>query len=87
MKRITKPFKVVMVSSNQNSFGLTGMILLARDGEAYEVAASSLYVKPKGHVLKVPIVGTNQLNFARLGFELPRKLDVPPAGVVKAIWK
>ena len=55
MKKIpTKSFKVVSVASNQNSFGLTGMILLAADGEAFEVAANSISLKPQKPSSKFP---------------------------------
>jgi hypothetical protein len=82
----TKAFKVASVSDNTNSFGLTGMILVTRDGEAWEVGASSLYVKKKGDVVQVPIVGKAGLNFASLGFEIPHKLPDAPPGVVEEVW-
>jgi hypothetical protein len=81
-----KAFKVASVSENTNSFGLTGMILIAGDGEAYEVGASSLYVKKKGDVVQVPVVGKTGRNFASLGFEIPRRLPDAPAGVVEEVW-
>lgn len=81
----TTPFKVAAVSSNMNSFGLTGMILLGLDGEAWEVGASSLHLKKVGDVLRVP--GRRSCrNFARLGFEIPRPLPQAPAGVVAEVW-
>jgi hypothetical protein len=88
MKNIkqTKAFKVASVSDNTNSFGLTGMILIAADGEAFEVAASSLYVKKKGDVVQVPVVGKTRRNFASMGFEIPRRLPDAPAGVVEEVW-
>ncbi len=88
MKNITqtKAFMVASVSENTNSFGLTGMILIAADGEAYEVGASSLYVKKKGDVVQVPVVGKTGRNFASLGFEVPRRLSDAPAGVVEEVW-
>lgn len=85
-KKQTKPFTVASVSENCNSFGLTGMILMARDGEAWEVGASSLYVKAKGDIVQVPIVGKAGRNFASLGFEIPTRLPDAPAGVVEEVW-
>lgn len=82
----TKTFKVASVSENTNSFGLTGMILMARDGEAYEVGASSLYVKAKGDIVQVPIVGKAGRNFASLGFEISTRLTDAPPGVVEEVW-
>lgn len=81
----TKPFKVASVSDNLNSFGLTGMILMAVDGEAWEVGASSFYVKKKGDVVQVPVVGKSGRNFASLGFEIPRRLPDAPPGVVDEV--
>lgn len=88
MKNIkqTKAFKVASVSDNTNSFGLTGMILIAADGEAYEVGASYLHVKKKGDVVQVPVVGKAGRNFASLGFEIPRRLPDAPPGVVEEVW-
>ena len=82
----TKPFKVASVSSNLNSFGLTGMILMALDGEAWEVGASSLFVKKKGDLIHVPIVGKAGRNFGTLGFEIPTRLPDAPAAVIAEVW-
>lgn len=82
----TKAFTVASVSDNTNSFGLTGMILVAADGEAYEVGASYMHVKKKGDVVRVPVVGKTGRNFASLGFEIPRKLPDAPAGVIEEVW-
>jgi hypothetical protein len=82
----TKAFNVASVSDNLNSFGLRGMILIAHDGEAWEVGASYLHVKKKGDVVQVPVVGEAGRNFASLGFEIPRKLPDAPAGVVEEVW-
>jgi hypothetical protein len=88
MKNIkqTKSFKVASVSDNTNSFGLTGMILIAADGEAFEVGASYMHVKKKGDVVQVPVIGKTGRNFASLGFEIPHKLPDAPAGVVEEVW-
>ena len=82
---MNKPFKVASVSKNANSFGLQGMILMAQDGEAYEVGANSLNVKTKGTVLQVPVI-QGVATFAGMGFEIPRKLPTAPAPVVKEVW-
>lgn len=81
-----KPFKIVAVSSNQNSFGLTGMVLVGRDGEGWEVGASHLHMKKVGDV--VLVTGNRACrNFARLGYEIPRQLPKAPTGVVKQVWR
>ena len=73
----TKLFKVALVSTNTNSFGLYGMILVARDGESWEVAANSLNKRNRGDVIK----GIDTHNF-----EIPRKLMKAPKAVIKKIW-
>jgi hypothetical protein len=83
----TKSFKVASVSSNRNSFGLTGLILIARDGEAWEVGANYLNVKAKGEVISVPIGGRHGRHFDCLGFEIPTPLPHAPEGVVAEVWK
>ena len=81
-----KAFKVGSVSSNTNSFGLYGMILVGRDGEAWQVGANSINVRRKGTVLAISIVGRRGRDFAHLGFEIPEKLPTTPPGVVDEVW-
>jgi hypothetical protein len=81
-----KTFKVASVSSNTNSFGLSGMILIARDGEAWQVGASHHYPKTRGDLVRVPVLGRRGRNFAPLGFEIPERLPLAPAGVVREVW-
>ena len=77
----TKLFKVASVSSNTNSFGLYGMILIAQNGEAWEVGANYLNVKKKGDIVHGD-------NWASYGFEIPRQLKPDaPKEVVKEVWK
>jgi hypothetical protein len=86
MTRRTKPFKVAAVSSNTNSFGLTGLILIAQDGEAWQVGASQHHVKTRGEIVQVPVLGENDRNFACLGFEIPERLSQAPPVVVAEVW-
>jgi hypothetical protein len=95
MKTFTYPvkdFKVVSVSSNTNSFGLYGVILVAKDGEAIEIAVGSLYKPNKGDILIKRIMSDedgNILNydFEGISFEIPRTLPIAPKEVVNEIWK
>jgi hypothetical protein len=84
MKHTTKQFLVASVASNMNSFGLTGMILIARDGEAWEVGANHLNVRKKGEFVDVPY-GVSP-NWAALSYELPRVLPCPPVGVMRELF-
>lgn len=84
------PFKVVSVSSNTNSFGLYGMILMDRNGITYEVAANSLRVKKRGDVLEVPGITTGSavsFHFSEMGFEIPTFKGKAPKAVIAEVWK
>lgn len=83
----TKAFKVASVSSNRNSFGLQGVILVAEDGEAFEVGASYLHGVKKSDVVLVPTSDEHGHNFAQLGFEIPRQLPQAPPEVVAEVWR
>lgn len=76
---MNKLFRVAAVSSNTNSFGLRGYVLLARDGEAWEVAHSDYPRWSKGADLAFP-VGSFP------GCEIPRRLPKAPAKIVKEIF-
>ena len=82
-----KEFKVVAVSSNHNSFGLTGVVLVARDGQSYEVASNDLHLPQQGDVLGVPTKPGVGFDWGRFGFEIPRELHPPaPPEVVRQVW-
>jgi hypothetical protein len=80
----TKRFIVASVSSNRNSFGLTGMILIARDGEAWQVGANDLNRNAKGTTVAVP-VRRRRPDFSHLGFEIPERLPSAPPAVVDEV--
>jgi hypothetical protein len=75
-------FKVAAISDNTNSFGLHGVVLIARDGTAYQVGASKLNLPKQNEVLDIDIN-----NFAKHGFEIPEKLHTAPKYVVNEVWK
>jgi len=83
---MTKPFRVVAVSKNRNSFGLSGLVLIAQDGEAWEVGASQQYLKAKGDGVAVPVVGKRGRDFAALGYEIPCRLPKAPPAVIAEVW-
>ena len=78
-------FKVASVSENTNSFGLYGMILISDCGQAWQAGANSTNVKKKGDVFRVRTID-GRPDFARLGFEIPERLDDPPPEVMNEIW-
>jgi hypothetical protein len=80
--RAAKSFTVIAVSSNTNSFGLKSIILLAEDGEAWEILKSA-YSDPlpkRGDTIK------RAGGVFAIGCECPRRLaDSSPAVAKKII--
>lgn len=85
-QRTVKAFKVALVSRNQNSFGLWGVIVVAEDGMAFQVGASALNLPAKGAVLSCPYAGEDY-DWGSLGFEIPDRLPPTPAALTAEIWK
>lgn len=88
--RRTRDYKVVSVSSNTNSFGLRGVVLMSRQGDAWEIGASShgsRAVPSQGSIVSVPVDHSGLPDFSAKGWEIPRRLGKPPAKVVRAVWK
>ena len=80
-------FKVVALSSNTNSFGLTQFVAIARDGKAFKSHRyQGLQPLAKGQVIGVPlsVSGTPQPHL--LGFEATEILPVAPRDVVEDVW-
>lgn len=79
----SKEFKVATISSNRNSFGLRGVIVVARDGEAWQLAGNDLICArfPKDAVLRAdPAHGFE-------GYEIPSRIKPdPPPELLQEIW-
>jgi len=95
MQATSESFKVVAVSENTNSFGLQGMILMQKNGVAYQVGVNSLNVKKEGDIITVPcdwnevdVEGCQMVNyhFYSHGFEIPNRLPDAPDVVIKEVW-
>lgn len=93
-----KSFTVAAISQNRNGFGLHGIVLIADDGEAYEVAGS---IRP-GFDLAVgesvslatsdnPFAGDPTARWQwqdlvrQISFEIPKALPKAPASVLAAL--
>jgi len=77
---------VAAVSSNTNSFGLAGVILIARDGRAWEVGHCQhpeAWVKGQSVFVSLDLKGEPMF----VGCEIPRQLPNAPQPVVDLIWK
>lgn len=68
-------YKVVALSSSRNGFGLRGMVIVARNGDAWEVATNDLNARQVGSWIGVAIDGNGEPSFAVHGWEVPRRLD------------
>ena len=82
----SKKFKVASVSDNANSFGLRGHVLIAEDGEAWEVGITGQFAQKKGDVVRINLDRNDELDWAFFGAELPRKLPNAPRNVVNEVW-
>ena len=98
---IARRFKVAAVSQQPNSFGLHGHVLIAEDGEAWEVGRSrgewnSDMPFNQGDVVHVVLrsidpdgAGDCTLlpSWESLSCEIPRRLPDAPTSVVRKVWK
>jgi hypothetical protein len=88
----TVDFKVVAVSENTNSFGLSQCVLVANNGLAYKVCANSINIPKEGDIVKIPYkAGANgisdaTLNFASRGFEIPERIEDAPREIIDEVW-
>ena len=93
MKKTYKDFRIVAISSNSNSFGLHGVVLVAEDGEAWEIGISLSYINnySKGSVIKQERTQnefgiTVSKQFVGVSYEIPRELQTAPKDVVAEIF-
>jgi hypothetical protein len=93
MKPVTvkKQFKVALVSSNTNSFGLKNHILIARDGTAYSACKTAQFAHQKGDIVEIECTTPgNFFNFSKAGFELPQNMELtngkPSQALINEIW-
>ena len=90
-----KTFKLLTISRNRNSFGLRGAILVAQDGEAWEIACGDLHFPQVGDSYPVPTCSVELLaklgkvpddqtaaSWSARGWELPRRLPKAPQEAV-----
>jgi hypothetical protein len=80
----SKQFVVVAVSLNANSFGLFGHVMVDREGDAWQAAASMYKKLKQGDVIDVPLLG--KPNFSSAGFEIPEQLRRMPSHLIEKAW-
>jgi len=90
-----KQFKVASISSNPNSFGLFGHIMVAEDGETWQVGRSRSGNYPKswdrGEVVEAPLMDDPVRHITRpawdeLHCEIPERMPDAPPNVVAEVW-
>lgn len=87
-----KEFKVVAASSNTNGFGLRGYVLVARDGQAFEIGQHVFspcvpVVLAKDKIIKVPLRdGKPYFYGQQLGEITVTPMLKAPAKVVAEVW-
>ncbi|MCX7429378.1 MAG: hypothetical protein NTW96_27610 [Planctomycetia bacterium] len=81
-----KTFAVAALSNSRNSFGLRGVVLIAEDGEAWEVGVNHLCLLRQGSLVSVGVRALGHRDWATLGFEIPRELPDAPKAVVDEAW-
>ena len=81
----TRDYIVVTVSKNINSFGLYGVIIVAKSGEAWEIGSNALHLPERGKVLHCR-VDTGVPCLGELGFEIPTRLADMPENLVTKCW-
>lgn len=81
-------FKIFRVSENTNGFGLYGVWVMNRNGDAFEVATSALTLssKPKGSVVRLEHREGRISSNGSFSFEIPCSRGKAPLEVVKEVW-
>jgi len=81
-----REFKVAAVSSSRNSFGLRAVIVIAWNGQVFELGSNDLHLPKVGDTLKVPEQPGLGLNWGRLGFEIPTEKESASPELVEEVW-
>lgn len=94
---VTEKFKVISVSTNTNSFGLHGVIIVSPLGKAFEVGITSQFAPKKDEMVNIdfpvtivndmPKVGELPISCNNATIEIPRKLPDCPQKILTEIFK
>ena len=86
-----KSFKVAAVSKNTNSFGLHGVLLVAEDGECWQIGMSYINIESanlKGHSTVEQITHENgEKHFVGISYEIPEQLPKAPRPVINELYE
>lgn len=89
-KTKTRRFCVAAISIDTNSFGLAGHVLIANDGEAWEVGrhlcGTGREAWVQGSFVDLTCDDEGRPFWHLHGVEIPRKLPNAPGPVVREVW-
>lgn len=81
-------FKVIMVSSNTNSFGLYGVVIMNEAGVTYQIGCSKLNVPNKDSILNAVLDSkTNLVSIQGVSYEIPERMQLASENVIKQFFK
>lgn len=91
LRTYTKDFKVVALSEGMNSFGLRGVRLVAKDGEAWQAAANSINCPENGATVRLIFREVQYGVLAKYpefppGYEIPERLPDAPPDLLKVFF-
>ncbi len=81
-----REFIVFAISSNTNDFGLSGMIVVSRTGEAWEIKSNELRMKKRGDIIHPEVSPKGTVHWGKLGYESPIPQPQAPQAVVDILW-
>ena len=80
-------FKVAVVSTNTNAFGLHAFWFMAKDGQTFQALGNSLRVEEfKTGTIHSFTIGREEESLAKRGFECPQRSLTAPAKVAREVW-
>jgi hypothetical protein len=80
---MTEIFKVILVSSNSNSFGLKQLYAYSKSKRLFRACANYLNVPELNSEVNVRVSDIGKVQFANMGWELGEMLPSPPKGLEK----
>lgn len=82
-----KTFRVVAISTNKNAFGLSGVMLMAEDGETWQAGANDLNLPQRMQDVEVEVDDEGRHHWSALGYEIPQRFaDKAPPQVLEEVF-
>lgn len=82
-----KTFIVAAISDNANSFGLRGVVIIAQDGQSYQLGVSYINLPKKGQRLNARVNAHGKLvDIPSMSYEIPQQLKNAPASLAQSLF-